>query len=367
MSLGKRRRQWVTVKGTKRDAERRLAELLHQLDSGTFVKPSRVTLADYLRRWLADYAKPSVTPRTHERYVSIAERHLIPALGAIPLPQLRPEHLQRHYTAKLADGLSPRTVKYHHVVLNVALQTALKWGLVARNVADAVDPPRGGRTDMQTWNEYEMGTFLEAAKATPYYCLFYLSLYTGARRSELLALRWGDVDFLLGQVHISRGLHHLQDGTYVFLQPKSARSRRTIALPPSAIGVLREYHALQVSLGMPMDGDALLFCQVDGSPLRPNTVSRTRTILAERCGVKRIRFHDARHNHASLMLKQGIHPKIVQERLGHSTIAVTLDTYSHIAPGLQDAAARQFDEAVSAGASGHSAESLGSKWVAKLA
>lgn len=108
---GKRRRQWVTVKGTKRDAERRLAELLHQLDSGTFVKPSRVTLADYLRRWLADYAKPSVTPRTHERYVSIAERHLIPALGAIPLPQLRPEHLQRHYTAKVADGLSPRTVK----------------------------------------------------------------------------------------------------------------------------------------------------------------------------------------------------------------------------------------------------------------
>lgn len=175
-------------------------------------------------------------------------------------------------------------------MLRVALQTALKWGLVARNVADAVDPPRGGRTDMQTWNEYEMGTFLEAAKGTPYYCLFYLSLYTGARRSELLALRWGNVDFLLGQVHISRGLHHLQDGTYVFLQPKSAKSRRTIALPPSAIGVLREHHALQVSLGMPMDGDALLFCQVDGSPLRPNTVSRAWTILAERCGVKRIRF-----------------------------------------------------------------------------
>jgi integrase len=234
------------------------------------------------------------------------------------------------------------------VVLHKALQTAVKWGLVSRNVADGVDVPRARRREMQTWDEDEVARFLETAKDSPYYVLFYTALFTGMRRSKLLALRWCDVDFIFSQVYINRSLNQLRDGSFVFTQPKSAKSRRTVALTPSASITLEKYKATREvqrsMLGISLKDDDLVFSTVAGKPLRPNTVSRAWTIMAARSGVKVIRFHDARHTHATLMLKQGVNPKIVQERLGHATIAVTLDTYSHVVPGLQEAAAAGFDK-----------------------
>ena len=347
---GKRRQQWVSVKGTKRAAEKRLGELLHQLDTGTFMRPGKTTLGEFLEGWLRDYAKPNLSPRGFERYAGIVRQHLVPELGSIPLTQLKPEHLQRHYAAKLNGGLSARTVRYHHAVLHVALQTAVKWGLVARNAADAIDAPRVKRTEMQTWDEDDVAHFLLAAKNSPYYSLFYTALFTGMRRSELLALRWRDVDLLLCQASVSRGLHHLKDGSYIFTEPKSAKSRRTVALSPSLAGVLREHRerqeAEQAVLGVVLTEDNLIFSTLDGKPLCPDTVTRAWAMLAARASVKRIRLHDARHTHASLMLKQGVHPKVVQERLGHASIQMTIDTYSHTVPGLQEAAAAAFDKVV---------------------
>jgi integrase len=332
-TTGKYKYQWTTVKGTKKETEKRLSELLHQLDNGTFIKPGKTTLAEYLEKWLKDYAKPNLSPRGFERYESIARVHLIPSLGNISLTQLRSEHLQAHYSAKLNEGLSPLTVRYHHIVLHKALQTAIKWGLVSRNVADGVDVPHIHRNEMQTWDEFEIIHFLEVAKDSPYHTLFFTALYTGMRRSEMLALRWQDIDFLFSQVSVSRSL------------------RRTIALSPSAILTLQKNKEKQevtrAKLGVPLKDDDLVFSTPEGKPLRPNTVSRAWTMLAARAGVKVIRLHDARHTHASLMLKQGVHPKIVQERLGHASIQITLDTYSHVAPGLQEAAAAQFDKLVS--------------------
>lgn len=348
---GKRKQQWVSVKGGKRDAEKRLSELLHQLDTGTFVKAGKTTLGEFLEKWLADYAKPNLSPRGYERYESIVRVHLLPAMGSVSLTALRPGHLQKHYTDKLNAGLSARTVRYNHVVIHKALQTALRWGLISRNVADAVDVPRARRSEMQTWDEDDISRFLEAVKDTPYHALFHTALFTGMRRSEMLALRWQDVDFTYSQVYVNRSLHQLKDGSFVFTQPKSAKSSRTIALPPSTTLLLKGHQEKQkqerAMLGVGLTDDDLVFSTLEGKPLRPNTVSRAWTTLAARCGLKVIRFHDARHSHASLMLKQGIHPKIVQERLGHSTIAITLDTYSHVAPGLQEAAAKRFDEAFS--------------------
>lgn len=350
-STGKRKQQWVTVKGTKKEAEKRLSELLNQLDTGTFMKAGKTTVAEFLGKWLSDYAQPNLSPRGFERYESIVRVHLVPGLGNVPLTQLKPEHLQRLYTAKLNNGLSAGTVKYLHTVLHKALQTAMKWGSVSRNVADGVDVPRTRRAEMQTWNEDEMACFLEAARKTPYFALFHTALFTGMRRSELLALRWSDVDSIYSQIYINRSLHHLQDSSYVFTQPKSESSRRTIALSPSAILVLQDHYEKRklerAMLGIPLEDDDLVFSILKGKPLRPNTVSRAWTMLAARAGVKVIRFHDARHTHASLMLKQGTHPKIVQERLGHASIQITLDTYSHVVPGLQEAAAARFDEAFS--------------------
>jgi integrase len=354
-ATGKRKQQWVSVKGTKKEAEKRLSELLHQLDNGTFIKPGKTTLAEYLERWLKDYAWPNLAPRTSEGYETIVKQHLIPELGNIPLTLLRPEHLQRYYSKMLSSGrckgagsLSAQTVRHHHTALHKALQTALEWGLLSRNVADAVRQPRAQQPEMKTWDEDDMIRFLEAAKDTPYYALFYLALFTGMRRSELLALRWQDIDFILSQVYVNRSLHQLKDGSFVFRSPKTAKGRRLVSLPPSAVTMLgnhkKQQFAICLALGRILTDDDLIFSHRDGKPLRPNTITRAWSILAAHAGLNVIRFHDARHTHASFMLKQGVHPKIVQERLGHASIQITLDTYSHVTPSLQQAAAKSFDE-----------------------
>ncbi len=201
---------------------------------------------------------------------------------------------------------------------------------------------------MQTLDEDGVRVFLEAARQTPYYALFYLALFSGMRRSELLALQWGDVDLDLGQVFVTRTLHHLRDGSTVFRTPKTAKGRRLIALPPSASLMLREHREKQeidrLFLGQSSQNSDLVFSRPGGEPLLPDTVTHTWIKLVRRVGLTGVRFHDARHTHATLLLKQGIHPKVVQERLGHATIATTLDIYSHVLPGLQEAAAIRFDE-----------------------
>ena len=347
----------MSVKGTKREAEKRLAELLNQLDSGTFVKPGRVTVAEYLERWLREYAWTNLAPKTAEGYELVVRRHLIPALGRITLTGLKPEHIQRYQSEKLscgrADGkgaLSPRTVRHHYMTLHTSLGHAVKLGLLSRNVADAVSPPRYQRHRWQSLSEFGVSSVLEAARKSPYYVLFYQALFTGMRRSELLALRWCDVDLLLCRVEVSRGLHQLGTGEIVIAAPKSARSRRMVSLPPSAALLLQEHKQEQAmqraALGIQLKEDDLVFSDLEGKPLRPDTVTHAWVKLVRRIGLKGIRLHDARHTHASLMLKQGVHPKIVQERLGHASIQVTLDTYSHVAPGLQEAAAAGFDKMI---------------------
>ena len=238
-------------------------------------------------------------------------------------------------------------MRHQHMILHRALRSAVEWELVIRNVADSVSCPRAQRVEMQTWNEQEVSQFLEAAKATPYYALFYLVLFTGMRRSEILGLKWQDIDFILGEISVSRSLHVLKGHKVVLRSPKTKTGKRTIALPPSAFLVLNEHKKEQETncllLGKKFSESDYVFNNL-GEPFLPNSVSHAWGKIIKRIGIKYIRFHDSRHTHASLMLKQGIHPKIVQERLGHSSISITLDTYSHVAPGLQEAAAKKFDE-----------------------
>lgn len=171
------------------------------------------------------------------------------------------------------------------------------------------------------------------------------------RRSELLGLTWGNVDFIFSQIQVTQSLHQVKDGSFIFTEPKTTMSRRTIALPPSAYLVLSEYREQRdteaLLLGKAITDGDLVFSTINRTPIRPNTVTRAWSILAKKAGVKAIRFHDARHTHASIMLKQGIHPKVVQERLGNASITMTLDTYSHGASGIQEAAAKRFDDVFS--------------------
>ena len=344
---GKRIRKWIAVKGGERDAEKQLTNYLHQQDTGLFIAPTKITLSEYLAKWLKDYAKPKLATRSYDRYADIIKRYINPKLGRVLLHQLTPGQFQELYSEWLEKGLSNATVRYHHAVIHNALRSAVKWGIAIRNVCDALEVPKKQRTDMQIWNEEEITKFLEFAKNSKYYELFYLALFSGMRRSELLALRWDDIDLELGQVNVTRGLQQLKDSSLIFTQPKSEKSRRTIALPPSATAILKEYRnhvALSLALkGKTLEDNDLIFMRDNGKPIRPNTVTYAWKGMVKRSGLKPIRLHDCRHSHASLMLAKGIHPKIVQERLGHSTIAMTLDTYSHVVPGLQEAAAKKFD------------------------
>jgi len=359
---------WVSVKGTKKDAEKRLAELLNQVDKGTLTRPSKTTLSEYLETWLRECVWAELAPKTAEGYELIVRRHLIPALGRITLTGLRPEHIQRYQSEKLScgradgkGGLSPRTVRHHYMALHAALGRAVKMGLLSRNVADAVSPPRFQRHQWQSLSEFGVNTILEAARKTPYYVLFYQALFTGMRRSELLALRWCDVDLLLGRVHVTRSLHQLRTGKIVIRSPKSERSRRMVSLPPSAVVLFQEEKEKQQGeraiVGLEFKEEDLVFMDLEGKALRPDTVTHAWAKLVRRLGLNGIRLHDARHTHASLMLKQGVHPKIVQERLGHASIQLTLDTYSHVVPGLQEAAAAGFDKIISPAPEKEGAES----------
>lgn len=354
---GKRRRRWITVNGTKKDAEKRLTELNHQLDTGDFTQPTKLSFGTFIQRWLREYAWPNLSPETAQVYEIIATRHLMPAIGKVSIQQLTPERIQAYYADKLANGrrdgqggLSPRTVRHHHRLLHVVLGSAVKWRILQRNPADLVDPPKYRQKEMQTFDQNGLGVFLESINGTEYYPLFYTLLFTGARRAEVLALRWQDIDLDFGQVSINRSLHHLNDRSFVFQQPKTEKSRRLVALPPSASIVLRRHRdnqrAQRLMTNRPVTESDLVFAHWDGTPLLPHSITQAWSRLAKKAGYAHIRLHDARHSHASLMLAQGVHPKIVSERLGHSSVSMTLDVYSHILPGLQEAAARAFGEGI---------------------
>ena len=356
-SNGERKQQWVTVRGTKREAERRLAELIHQMDTGAFVKPTKLTVGSFLQEWLQGYVATNVRAATAEGYRIIVERHLVPALGAVVLSELRPSHLQRYYAKALKEGrrdggggLSARTVVHHHRVLKEALSHAVKWGLVGRNVADAVDPPRAVDREMSALDPGGVERVLDAARGTRYYPLINLATFTGMRRSELLGLRWKDVDLSKRTVSIAQVLHCLPGGRVVFEQPKTAKSRRLVTLSPAPALALLSYRgtveADLAQMGSTLTSDRLVFSQLDGSPLLPNTVTHAFAKIVRRAGVEGITFHSLRHTHASIMLQQGVNSKTVAERLGHSTVVITLDTYSHVTPGVKEDAASRFEEAL---------------------
>lgn len=353
-TTSKRLRHFESVKGTKKDAQKRLHELLHTLEQGAYVKPSRLTVAQFLDEWLRDYVRTNTAPRTAERYEEIVRVHLIPALGSLPLSALQPQHIQRYYAEALASGrrdgkggLSPRTVHHHHRVLYGALRHAVKHGIIVRNPAEAVDPPRPRNKEITMIGPSDVLRLLDRAKATPYYAAFFTKVYTGLRRGELLGLRWCDVDLEMAELSVMQSLHQLHNRQYVFGQPKTRQSRRQVALPPTLAILLWEHRAKQEEarklLGKSLAPTDLVFSHPDGTPLRPDSVTRAFKMIAQSVGLHGIRLHDLRHAHATLMLRQGVHPKVVSERLGHSSVAITLDTYSHVLPGLQEAAARRFE------------------------
>ena len=219
---------------------------------------------------------------------------------------------------------------------------------MVRNVAQAVTPPRPSHKEINPLDGDGVSRLLTVAQSTPYYPLLHLAIYTGMRRSEILGLRWKDVDLDMAALYVVQTAHQLRGGVIVYQEPKTAKGKRQVSLSPTAVLALRAYRekleAGRDILGIPLTPDSLVFSHYDGSPMLANTITHAYLKIARGAGLQGVRFHDLRHTHATMMLKANVHPKVVMERLGHSTIAVTLDTYSHVVPGMQEKAALAFDE-----------------------
>lgn len=356
---GRRKQKWHGVKGTKRDAERELARLMHELNTGAYVEPTNLNLRTYLEdHWLEAYARGQVSPKTFERYAEIVRRHLVPALGGCRLIDLKPLHIQEYYAQALKTGrldgrgaLSARTVLHHHRVLSQALNQAVRWQLIARNPAHAVRPPRVMADELIVPDEATIEALLVATQSTRYFGPVLLAYTTGLRRGEIFGLRWEDVDLVAGDLRVRRSLQQTRGGLE-FKQPKTASGRRRITLPTITRGLLATHRTSQkrwrLKAGPVYDDQDLVFPREDGTPWPPNAFTSAFRNFLSRAGRPRLRFHDLRHAHATVLLRAGVHPKVVSERLGHAKVGITLDVYSHVLPALQDESAERINRAFGA-------------------
>jgi integrase len=341
---GKRRRHFETIHGRKGDAQKRLNELLVSIEKGISVPVGRLTLAGLLENWLAGYVKTNCSPRTLDGYQSIAEHHLIPALGHLQLKHLQPQAIQSYY-GKTVEKLSPRTVAKHHRLLSQALKYAVRQGYIGLNPCERVDSPSWKGKTMRTLTPREVEVLFDAAKDSQFYPVYYAAVSTGLRQAELLGLRWRDLDLDFLSLSVSQVLYKRR-GVCQFREPKTAHSRRRVAMTPKLSLFLKKYFTEQETVFRVLEKkltlDNLVF-STDGSPLSPSMLSHHFSMIAKKAGLEGVRFHDLRHTFASLMLMRGAKPKVISEALGHASVAFTMDTYSHIIEGMQEDAMSLLD------------------------
>jgi integrase len=349
---GKRRRKWHSFKGTKRQAQVESARIISETNGGSYVEPSKVTVLQFFERWLK-HIKPNVSARTHERYTEIALKNIAPLIGAKLLIKLTTFEISGAYSTALANGrrdgkggLSPRTVHHMHRILFSALDQAERWKMVPRNPAALLekrDRPKIEKKAVRTIDAPATAAVFDAARERRLFIPLVLAAFCGLRRGEITALRWRAVDLDRRQLAVLASTEQMDDGTVREKEVKSGRAR-TVALPSLAVEELRRWRFVQAQellrFGTRIDGDCLVVTQADGSALQPRSLTHVVSAFLKEWGVT---LHGLRHSHASHLLASNIHPKIVQERLGHSSIAITMDIYSHLMPNMQGDAADAVD------------------------
>lgn len=335
---------------TRAEAQDKLSRALADAKEGLAPCDDRQTVGQFLKRWLKDCAKPSVRPSTYTRYEQAVRLHLSPKLGQIRLVDLSHKDLQRFMNQKLEEGLSPRSVQILHATLRAALNRAVLWGDVRRNVARVVQPPRSSPKPVDPFTPDEARAFLKAVEGHRLQALFVLALATGLRQGELLGLRWQDIDLEEGMLSVRYALGR-RDGGYCLVEPKTRQSRRTIALPEIAIEALKTHRSRQVqerlAVGPGWTELDLVFTTDRGQPMNSRAPYGQFRRVLETAGLRPQRFHDLRHCCATLLLVQGVHPRLVMETLGHSDVGITLNTYSHVLTELKRQTAVQMDAVLS--------------------
>ncbi len=344
---GKRKRKAFYGK-TEKEVRDKLQDATHSHRRGTLAKVGRMTVRDWLMRWLEDSARPTTRPSTYRRYAQIVEQYLVPSIGRIQLERLTPSDVRAMLNAK-ATKLSPRSLHHMRTVLRTALKVAMRDGLIPNNAAALAESPRVPATEMRTLGEDDVDRFQDAIRGNRLEALYCLALATGLRQGEALGLRWEDVNLNDGgRLRIRFALQRI-DGTYALVEPKSMRSRRTISpLPEVVVTALRQQKQRQDaekrSLGDRwLNTRNLVFTTEFGAPLNSSVVTHDFARVLQRAGLPRMRFHDLRHSCASFLLKQGVHPRAVMELLGHSQINLTLNTYSHVLPSVNKETAAAMD------------------------
>jgi integrase len=356
-ATGKRRVATTTVEGGRKDAEKELRRLLRSLDTGEHVDPTRMTVREWLTLWLGAI-REEVSPKTHERYGEIVNNFLAPELGALPIAKLAAAHISAVYTRWATEGrrdgkpggLSPQSRRHIHRILRTALSRGVEQRVIARNPADAFKKrlPKVDPRKMTTLDAEQAARLLEAIKRNRVYWPVLVALSTGMRRGEILALRWKNIDLDRGVVRVVESLEQTK-AALRFKLPKTEKTR-AITLPSFVVEELRRLKRQQAEelfvLGVRQSGETLACCRHDGEPLPPRSLTHEFAKVARRVkDIPRVRFHDLRHSHATQLLSAGIHPKVAQERLGHSTITTTLDLYSHVTETMQEDAAAKLDTA----------------------
>ena len=335
---------------TRVEVAAKLAKALSDRGDGLVFDDEGLTVEAYLNRWLKDSVRDTVRSSTYERNRALVRLHISPALGRIKLKALTPAHVRWFYREKLDSGLSGGTVHKMHVVLHKALAQAVRDGLIPRNVTEAVKVPQTKRKEITPLTTEDTKRLIEGAREDRLEALYVLAVTTGMRQGELLALKWDDVDLERRVLRVRRTLTRLK-GTHTLGEPKTPKSRRSVKLTTIATEVLRAHLSRQLEeidrTGSLYEDQGLVFATEVGTPLNPtNLRRRSFARLLERAKLPRIRFHDLRHTCATLLLSRNVNPKIVSEMLGHASISITLDIYSHVLPDMQDGAARALEDAL---------------------
>jgi integrase len=345
-AAGNRKRRWYSFHGTKRDAQRRCAELVAETRGGAAASPERLTVEQYLERWL-EHMRPLVSPKSHQRYCQMARANLIPVIGTTPIAKLSPMQISGAYATMIRNGLAPATVIHVHRLLSQALKHAVRWRILPVNPCNDVSPPRFERRELRVWDTQTMAAALDASRGWQCHIPILLASLCGMRQGEIAALRWRHIDLDRGLIAVVEAVEQTSAG--VRIKPPKSGKGRSVTLPTLAVTELRQWRARQAEgilrLGIRPNEDTRVVTRGDGLPMRPSAIYQSWTRFLADSGLPRIRFHDLRHSHATALLSSGIHPKVASERLGHARVGITLDVYSHVIGNMQDEAAAAIDRA----------------------
>ncbi|GED67736.1 site-specific integrase [Brevibacillus reuszeri] len=338
---------------TKREAEQACAELITQLTKGDYLEPSKKTVQEAMEAWLNTILQSTLRISTYDNYSKAIVKRIIPALGKLKLKDVHSDHIQSFYLALVKEGLSSEYIRYLHSILKSFFTYQMRLQNITKNVVELAIPPRIGRKEQRTWSINEAVRFLEVAKedTQSYYIVYLLALYTGLRRGEILSLRWKDCDLNQGKISVCQTLYY-SNQQFHFLEPKTSRSNRLVSIPDTVVEILKTYRLKQEKhkreMGSAYEDYDLIAANEIGQPINPRSLTGHFRRMIQKASVPKIRFHDTRHTHATILLKLGEHVKIVSERLGHSNAAMTMNVYSHVTSDMQKEAAKKFEIALRA-------------------